>query len=49
MCVKKADTLVLTEDNISCYEQIPNMKEFAENYRNTVLIKVLEYYAGKNT
>lgn len=48
LCVKKADTLTLTEDNLSFYEQIPNMKEFAESYRNTVLIKVLEYYAGKN-
>ena len=47
LCAKKTDHLTITEENLLYYEQIPGNREFSECYRNAVLLKLLDYHAGK--
>ena len=49
LCGKKADNLKITEENVEIYRQIPDTACFTEEYRNTVTLKLLEYYHGKGT
>ena len=49
LCVRKADHLTITEDNVEFYGQVLETAGFSETYRNTVLVKMLEYAVGKNT
>lgn len=49
LCAKKTDHLTITDENVLYYEQIPGNKEFAESYRNAVLLKLLDYHAGKKS
>lgn len=49
LCGKKADNLKITEENEEIYRQIPDTDDFTEEYRNTVVLKLLEYYHGKGT
>ena len=48
-CGKKADHLKITEENVEIYRQIPDTAGFTEEYRNTVILKLLEYYHGKES
>ena len=47
LCVKKTDNLTIGEDNIEFYGQVLETTGFTEQYRNTVMVKMLEYAAGK--
>lgn len=49
LCSKKAEQLKINEDNEELYRQIPDTAGFTEEYRNTVILKLLEYYHGKGT
>ncbi len=48
-CGKCADNLKITEENVEIYRQIPDTAGFVEEYRNTVILKLLEYYTGKES
>lgn len=43
LCGKKADHVVITKETATVYRQIPETAGFGEDYRNTVIIKLMEY------
>lgn len=43
LCGKKADHVVIHEDTMQYYQQIPETSGFSQSYRNMVLLKLLEY------
>ena len=47
LCGKKADVLTITEENEELYRQIAETEEFLEQYRNAVILKLMEFYKGK--
>ena len=49
LCGKRAEQIKLTDENVSLYRQIPETEGFLESYRNEIILKLLEYYHGKNT
>lgn len=49
LCGKRSDNLKITEENEEIYRQIPDTAGFTEEYRNMVILKLLEYYHGKGT
>lgn len=46
LCGKKSDTIAINSDNVEFYKQIPQTKGFCENYRNAVIMKLMEYAAS---
>lgn len=49
LCGKKAEQALITEQTEAYYKQIPDTRGFSESYRNTVLVKLMEYAAAKKT
>ena len=49
LCNQKAENLKITEENEGLYRQIPETEGFSEEYRNAVLLKLMEYAAGKQS
>lgn len=49
LCAKKADNLKITPENETLYRQIPETEGFLEQYRNAIIIKLLEYHNGNRT
>lgn len=47
LCGKKTDGFMIKEDTEQIYEQIPETAGFAESYRNTVLLKLMEYKSSE--
>ncbi|MEE1015593.1 MAG: DUF5717 family protein [Lachnospiraceae bacterium] len=47
LCGKKAEQITITVDNEALYRQIPDTEGFKENYRNAVILKLLEYTCTK--
>ena len=41
------DNVVITEENVEIYQQIPETRGFSQSYYNTVLLKLMEYAASK--
>ena len=46
LCGRKADNLTITKENVEFYKQIPETNGFEENYRNAVIVKLMEYAAS---
>ena len=49
LCGKKAEQIKITEENEALYRQIPEVGAFDESYRNVIILKLLEYYQGKDS
>lgn len=47
LCGKKAENLNITDETEMLYTQIPETAGFTEEYRNMVLLKLIEYYSLK--
>lgn len=43
LCGKKAENLTITVENEELYRQIPETEGFSEEYRNAVILKLLEF------
>ena len=43
LCGKKADNIAITKDTVEFYSQIPETAGFCEDYRNAVMIKLMDY------
>ena len=49
LCGKKSDKILITDENLALYKQIPETEGFTEEYRNVVLMKLMEYAAGNKS
>lgn len=47
LCGKKTDSFTIKEDTEQLYKQIPETAGFSESYRNTVILKLMEYKSSK--
>ncbi len=47
LCAKKPEQIKITQDTLDLYRQIPGTKGFADDYRNAVLLKLMEYAAAE--
>lgn len=47
LCGRKTEQLVITEENEMLYRQIPETSGFTEDYRNAVMLRLMEFSASK--